>query len=214
MNLKEFVLNVKNKAMKKIKMSVIVASALMWGISCSSSNTDTGNTASTTETVANDAETAAATDMATGATTTQPLDTTSFPVMAASSDMFEILSSKEAQQKATNAEVKRFAEQMITDHTKSSEELKTITTRKNMLLPAAPVPMHQRMITALSTSDAKNFDRDYINAQLTAHRQAVSLFESASAMETDPKLKAFAAKHLPHLRLHLEMANQIKGKVR
>jgi len=199
--------------MKKIKMSVIAASVLMWGVSCSSSNTDTGSTASTTEAVAADSMAAAATDMATGATTTQPLDTASFPVMAASSDMFELLSSKEAQQKATNPEVKRFAEQMITDHTKTSEELKSITTSKNILLPAAPVPMHQAMITALSTEKATDFDEEYMEAQVLAHRQAVSLFTRASKNEADPQLQAFAAKHLPHLQMHLDMAKTLKDKV-
>ena len=199
--------------MKKIKISVIMASALIWGMGCSSSNTDTGSTASTTETVAADSATAAATDAATGATTTQPLDTTSFPVMAASSDMFELLSSKEAQQKATNPEVKRFAEQMITDHTKTSEELKSITTSKNILLPAAPVPMHQAMITALSTEKATDFDEEYMEAQVLAHRQAVSLFTRASKNEADPQLQAFAAKHLPHLQMHLDMAKTLKDKV-
>ena len=202
--------------MKRLKLSFFVASALIWGIGCSSSNTDTSGTASTAETVAaTDTAAAAATDAATGATTTQPLDTTSFPVMAASSDMFEILSSTEAQKRATSPDVKAYAEHMITDHTKTSTEMKALASKKNLMLPAAPVAMHQRMITALSTADAKDFDKAYMTAQLLAHRQAVTLYETASTSATlDPELKAFAAKTLPALKMHLDMAQTSRDKIK
>ena len=202
--------------MKKLKLSFLAASALFWGMGCSSSNTDTANTASTAENVAaTDTAATAASDMATGATTTQPLDTTSFPVMAASSDMFEVLSSTEAQNKATSPDVKAYAQHMITDHTKTSTEMKALASKKNLLLPAAPIPMHQRMITALSTEDADDFDKAYMTAQVLAHRQAVSLYETASNSTTlDPELKAFATKTLPALRMHLDMAQKSRDKVK
>jgi len=202
--------------MKKIKISFLAVSALFWGVGCSSSNTDTGATASTAETVAGtDTAATAATDAATGATTTQPLDSTSFPVMAASSDMFEVLSSTEAQKRATSADVKAFAQHMITDHTKTSTEMKTLATSKNILLPGAPLPMHQTQMQALSTEDADDFDKAYMTAQVLAHRQAVSLYETASTSTTlDPDLKAFAAKTLPALQMHLDMAQKTRDQVK
>jgi putative membrane protein len=199
--------------MKRLIMSSFAVATLLWGIGCSSSNTDTADTASTTETVAADSTAAAATDAATGATTTQQLDSTSFPIVAASSDMFEILSSTEAQTKATNAEVKKFAAQMVKDHTQTSTELKSIAGGKNILLPAAPLPMHQRLITALTAKEAQEFDETYMEQQVMAHQNAVSLFETASKEEADPELKAFAAKHLPHLQMHLDMARKTKDLV-
>jgi len=203
--------------MKKLKISILAASALFWGMGCSStSNTDAGDTASTTETVAGaDSVAAAATDATTGATTTQPLDSTSFPVMAASSDMFEVLSSTEAQKTATSADVKAFAQHMITDHTKTSTEMKAIASRKNILLPGAPLTMHQARLQALTAEDADDFDKAYMTAQVLAHREAVSLFETASNSTTlDPELKAFAAKTLPALRMHLDMAQKSRDKVK
>lgn len=199
--------------MEKLRMTFLAAATLLWGISCSSSNTETGSTASTTETVAADSAAAAATDTTTGVTTTQPLDSTSFPIVAASSDMYEILSSTEAQTKATHAEVKKFAGQMVQDHNQTSTELKTIAGNKNILLPATPLPMHQRMITALATEEAKEFDETYMEQQVRAHQSAVSLFERAAEDEADPELKAFAQKHLPHLRMHLDMAKKTKDLV-
>ena len=200
--------------MKKLLLNVLAASALLFAIGCSSSNTDANTAISTgTETViASDSATAASTDQATGATSTQPLDSTSFPILAASSDMFELLSSQEAQKRGTHAEVKAFAQQMITDHTKTSAELKTIAGGKNILLPAAPLPMHQRMLHGIST-ETKEFDEEYMEAQVMAHRLAVSLFETASKSQADPDLRNFAAKHLPHLKMHLEKAKKTKDLV-
>ena len=127
-------------------------------------------------------------------------DTTSFPIVAASSDMFEISSSTQAQSKATHADVKKFAGQMITDHNKTTAELKTIAGSETITLPTAPLPKHQKMIETLSAGDAQAFDKSYMDAQVKAHTEAVALFETASNNEADPELKAFAQKHLPHLK--------------
>src|SRR3954469_18391726 len=51
--------------------------------------------------------------------------TEDFVKEVAVSDMFEIESSKLAQQKASAAPVKTFAGQMVTDHTKTSAELRS-----------------------------------------------------------------------------------------
>lgn len=201
--------------MKGIKWRAFAVAVLLWGMSCSSSNTDMSDTstATTSENMATDTAAAAASDTTTGVTSTQPIDTTSFAVVAASSDMFEILSSTEARTRATHADVKKFAEQMITDHTKTSTELKGIADKKNILLPASPLPMHQRMISALSREEAKEFDETYMEQQVMAHRTTIALFETAANTESDPELKAFAQKHLPSLRMHLDMAKKTKDKV-
>jgi len=93
--------------------------------------------------------------------------------------------------------------------------MKTLATSKNILLPGAPLPMHQAQMQALSAEDADDFDKAYMTAQVLAHRQAVSLFETASTSTTlDPELKAFAAKTLPALKMHLDMAQKTRDQVK
>jgi len=198
--------------MKKLKISLFTLSVLVWGVSCNSSGTEnTANTDATAETSAmGDTASATDTNMAADAT----LDSTSFPIMAASSDMFEISSSSQAQSKAVHADVKKFAGQMVTDHNKTTAELKTIASSKNITLPTAPLPKHQKMIETISAGEANAFDKAYMDAQVKAHTEAVALFENASQNEADPELKAFAAKHLPHLKMHLEMAQKTQSMVK
>jgi putative membrane protein len=67
---------------------------------------------------------------------------------AAASDMLEIEAAKVAQQKGTADETK-FAEQMITDHTKTSSELKGMVPTE--MTPAIP--------TSLDDSSQKKLDK-------------------------------------------------------
>ena len=49
---------------------------------------------------------------------------------AAISDMYEIQASQLAQTKATSADVKSFASRMVTDHTKTSDQMKSLLAKK------------------------------------------------------------------------------------
>ena len=198
--------------MKDLSFTMLAAGALFLGISgCSSSTTET-TTTSTAEGVTETTTTPTDTD---ADASTAPLDSTSFHALAASSDIFEVLSSVQAKAKAQNAEVKKFAEQMITDHTKTSDELKQIAAKRYLGLPTVALARHQRMLDELTNEeDMDEFDDEYMSMQVKVHSQAVELFESAAENETDPELKAFAVRHLPHLRMHLDNAKRIKDMVK
>ncbi|MDO8325272.1 MAG: DUF4142 domain-containing protein, partial [Phenylobacterium sp.] len=71
-----------------------------------------------TDTVAADQAAMPAADVAPAAPAAVTM-ATDFVPMAAASDMFEIEAAKVAQTKSTNAEVKKFAAEMIAAHTKS-----------------------------------------------------------------------------------------------
>ena len=198
--------------MKDLSLTMLAAGALFLGINgCSSSTTET-TTTSTAEGVTETTTTPTDTD---ADASTAPLDSTSFHALAASSDIFEVLSSVQAKAKAQNAEVKKFAEQMITDHTKTSDELKQIAAKRYLGLPTVALARHQRMLDELTNEeDMDEFDDEYMSMQVKVHSQAVELFESAAENETDPELKAFAVRHLPHLRMHLDNAKRIKDMVK
>jgi putative membrane protein len=141
----------------------------------------------------------------------------SFMMKAAQSDMLEIMSSQAALQKSSSEEVRRFAQMMIDDHTRTSEELKTIAASKNVTLPTAVSSKQRSMIDKLNRASAgAEFDREYMKMQVKAHEDAVKLFQK-QANDTDVEdadAKAFAAKHLPALQSHLTMARTMYGGMR
>ena len=150
------------------------------------------------------------TERAAGALGVAP-STDAFVSSAAMSDMFEIESSKLAQQKA-NANSKKFAAKMIADHTKTSSELKSLvgSGKVKASLPTAMDSSHQSKIEKLKGLGGADFDKEYGDMQISAHRDAVSLFERYGKGGDSPALKRWAAKTLPHLRAHLKSAEQLK----
>jgi putative membrane protein len=141
----------------------------------------------------------------------------SFMMKAAQSDMLEIMSSQAALQKSSNEEVRRFAQMMIDDHTRTSDELKTIASSKNVTLPTSVSSKQQSMINKLNSASAgMEFDREYMKMQVKAHEDAVKLFQKQANDndEEDADAKAFAAKHLPALQSHLTMARTMYGGMR
>ena len=136
--------------------------------------------------------------------------TADFVKEVAISDMFEIESSKLAEQKG-NAQEKSFAQQMITDHTKTSTELKGLVGEKKVeaTLPTALDSSHQSKLDKLRNASGKDFSSDYNSYQVSAHEDAVSLFERYAKGGDNSALKDWAGKTLPALKHHLEMAENL-----
>jgi len=136
--------------------------------------------------------------------------TADFVKEVAISDMLEIDSSKLAEQKG-NAQEKRFAQQMVTDHTKTSGELKALVHdgKVQATLPTALDNSQQSKLDKLKGSTGKDFSSDYDSYQVSAHGDAVSLFERYAKGGDNTALKDWAGKTLPALKHHLEMANEL-----
>jgi putative membrane protein len=141
---------------------------------------------------------------------TAPVGDTTFVKKAAISDMYEIQAAQLAQTKATTADEKTFASRMITDHTKTTEQLKSILSSKSgMKPPAAMDAKHKALITKLKAASGASFDSLYAQQQVQAHQEAVMLFTAESQNGKDADLKTFATQTLPTLQQHLSMAQQL-----
>ena len=138
-------------------------------------------------------------------------NTADFVKEVAVSDMFEIQSNKLAQDKGNAAE-KSFASQMVADHTKTSTELKGLMSSGKVKaeVPTALDSSHQSKLDKLKGESGKDFSSDFDSMQVTAHKDAVSLFERYAKGGDNPELKPWAAKTLPTLRHHLEMAQKLE----
>lgn len=132
--------------------------------------------------------------------------TADFVNEAAMSDMMEIAAAKIAEEKG-NAEEKKFAAQMITGHTKTSSELKSlVSSGEGVQVPTKLDSAYQRKVDKLRGTKPESFASEYDPMQVSAHKDAVSLFERYAKGGDNPKLKDWAGKTLPTLQHHLEMA--------
>ena len=136
-----------------------------------------------------------------------------FATAAGSSDMFEIELSKMALTKAQSAEVKQFAQMMITDHTAASAALKTAAAADGVAVPAQMVKKDVSGIDALEGASGAVFDANYIDAQVNAHQQAVALLSSYAQNGQAAALKAHAQKTLPTVQMHLQHIEQLDSRM-
>jgi len=139
--------------------------------------------------------------------------TQDFVTQAAQSDMLEIATSKLAQTNG-DASIKSFANQMMADHTKTSAELKALVgdNKITVTLPTTLDKAHQDKLDKLKKLQGADFVKEYKSMQLSAHKEAVSLFERYGQGGDNPVLKAWASKTLPALQHHLHMAEDLEKK--
>ncbi|MDP9780767.1 DUF4142 domain-containing protein [Pseudomonas fluorescens] len=128
----------------------------------------------------------------------------------------EIETSKLALEKSASADVKEFANKMITDHTKANEELKTLAKKHDIEVPEDTTLVKKAKEKLLDLRD-ESFDAAYANNQVKAHEETIALFKKEAETVTDDKkagnteLKAFAQKMLPDLEHHLEAAKKLQA---
>jgi len=143
-----------------------------------------------------------------------------FVTEAATSDIVEITASQIALQKGNDKE-KAFAQQMVTDHTKTSTELKSLVGAGDIVVGSDKTPVtapssldasSQKTIDKLNSESGADFSADYDALQVKAHKDAVSLFQRYADGGDNPKLKEWAAKTLPALQHHLDMAQMLGQK--
>lgn len=133
----------------------------------------------------------------------QDNDVEDFFETAASADLFEIEAGKLGEQRGTTPDVKQYARRMVTDHRKTSEELKQLARSKGITLPTRMLKRHEAMLDDLKNeSDGAGFDDEFRDKMITSHKEAVSLFDQAARKSKDADVKAFAQKHLAHLQDH------------
>ncbi len=137
-----------------------------------------------------------------------------FMMMAAQGGMAEVAMARYALEHAASDSVKQYAQHMIDDHTKANDELMQLATSKGITLPTGPDPKHQMMMDKMMKLSGADFDREYIkNAGVKDHEKMAKLFMDESGKGKDAAAKAFAAKTLPTVQMHLQMARDMMSSM-
>ncbi|HEX6100640.1 MAG TPA: DUF4142 domain-containing protein [Thermoanaerobaculia bacterium] len=135
-----------------------------------------------------------------------------FITKAGMGGLYEVQAGNLALQNATSADVKTFAQRMVTDHGKANAELAQLATTKGVALPAELAGDHKAALDHLSSLSGAEFDKMYMQHMVEDHNKDVAEFDKASTSSTDADLKAWAGKTLPTLKEHQAMAKQIASK--
>lgn len=137
-----------------------------------------------------------------------------FMMAAAAGGMAEVEMARLALEKASSEDVKRYAQQMIDDHTRANQELMQIASQKGVRLPTGPDAKHLALIERMRNLSGAEFDRMYIReAGINDHAKMEKLFMKESRSGRDTDARAFASKTLPAVQMHLRMAREMSGRM-
>jgi putative membrane protein len=136
-----------------------------------------------------------------------------FIMEAASGGMLEVMLGKLASERATDPDVKKFGERMVTDHTKVNKELEKVAEKKGVKLPKDLDKKHQEVYDMLSKLKGADFDRAYMKHMVKDHEEDVSEFRKITKDAKDDDVKTFATKTLPVIEEHLKLAKDINNKL-
>ena len=126
----------------------------------------------------------------------------SFMKDAAKGGMMEVEWGKWATQKGQSADVKKFGNRMVTDHSKANSELMSLAATKGVKLPGEKI------------SGKWKSDKDYMDMMLKDHEKDLAEFQDEAKNGSDPDLKKFADKTSKVIQKHLELAKETQSKLK
>jgi putative membrane protein len=134
---------------------------------------------------------------------------------AAMGDMYEIQAADIAMERSKNAQVKELAQMIKTDHTAASTALKAAAGQAapDTTLPTELDQRRKGLIDNLRSASAADFDKTYIDQQVAAHEEAVTLHRGFSDKTDAPALAEHARTVLPKIEAHLERAKQLQSNL-
>ena len=126
-----------------------------------------------------------------------------FAEKVAQSDRFEIQAAKLVVQKGHSEKVKAFAQNMLSDHGKSTKGLMEAAAKDGVGLRVNLGNELQKKLNSLKPLSGVELDAAYVSTQVSAHSDAVELFDKYSKDGPAGALKSFAVATYPTIRMHL-----------
>jgi putative membrane protein len=132
---------------------------------------------------------------------------------AATGGKHEVQLGQLAATRASNSDVRAFANRMVQDHSRAGEELMQLNSRLAISLPAEEDALFKQTFDRLSNLKGVDFDRAYMTEMVEGHSKVADEFSTYVSSGTNPDLKAWASKTLPTVREHLQLAQDISNKL-
>jgi putative membrane protein len=138
-----------------------------------------------------------------------PLSAPGYMAMAASSDMFEIQSSQLALQMSRNPAVQQFAQMMVGDHSRTTQNMMAVAQQVGLSPPPPQMmPHHAEMLERLRTA-GPDFDSAYKREQIAAHQEALNLHRNYAAQGDNPAFRTLAQQTVPIIEAHYGHAQSL-----
>lgn len=146
------------------------------------------------------------------AATPMPTTAAEYLAMAGSGDLYEKTSSQMMLETAqSNAELRRFAQEMVQDHTETTNRL-TQAAQRAGITPGTPrmIQQHQAMVEQLRAASGAQRDQIYLTQQIQAHQQGLALHQAYAQRGDNPALREAANLIAQDVQDHLQKLQRIR----
>ena len=144
-------------------------------------------------------------------------------------NLAEIDLGKLAAERGAMAEVKKFGQMMVADHTASGDKLGVLASDLKIEAPGQLDDKHKELRDKLSKPQGADFDREYVSAMIEGHKDLIDQLEprldkktlGTAAILPDPsnnpttmRINQFAAGIYPVVYAHLEAARALESSIK
>jgi putative membrane protein len=127
------------------------------------------------------------------------------------SDLEEIALAKAAEEKASNDEVRSFADRLVKDYTTTDSQVIAIARKKNVHLSDSS---HRGSPRKASTATGPSFDRKFLQQTSTDHDKQIKALKQEREDAGDDDIESLIDQTLPILEQHQELARLLMNKER
>jgi putative membrane protein len=130
----------------------------------------------------------------------------------------EVDAGKLASTKASNADVKSFAREMVKDHEAMDAKGSKLAsgaggTAQNKLSDSVTSANQATSSQLQSAGSGAAFDKAYVDAQVTGHQNALNFLQQAQTSAQSADLKKLITSAIPDVQKHLDRAKSLQSKV-
>ncbi len=126
----------------------------------------------------------------------------------------EIKFAQLAKQNSANPEVKKMADMLVKDHTKTLNDLKAFASSKAISVPVEADDEAIRKTERFSDEAGKDFDKKWCKEMIDRHEESINKFEKRLDKTEDADLKALINKTLPTLRSHRDQLQSLHDRMK
>lgn len=129
----------------------------------------------------------------------------------ATGNMYELEAAKVAAAKSTNADVKALAAMITKDHTAAGEKLMAAApaAAPDVAIPTTLDERRKGLIDNLNAATPGDFDKVYLDQQVAAHNETLTLLNGFSGNTDAPTLSALAQELIPTVTAHRDRAQAL-----
>lgn len=131
-----------------------------------------------------------------------------FVVDATASSLNEVGLADVALNKSTNSQIKKLAQMLKDDHNALINELSGLAAKKSITVPTAATEDGVEAAKKLTDTDAKNFDKDWLEKVKDSHEKSIDKYQDGSNNAGDADIKGWFTNTLPKIKSHLDMTKQ------